>query len=73
MAACVKSSKLFVSIKIDIQSIKIRVSNKQQVHDQKWDIGAQTIVHVVGNYKMKNNENGTNKHVRLSMIEDIIK
>ena len=50
MTACVKFSRIVVSIKIDIQTIKIRVSNKQLVHDQKWDIGAQTIVHDVGYY-----------------------
>ena len=63
MTACVKLSKLVVSIKIDIRTIKIRVSNKQQVHDRKWDIGAQTIVHDLGYYQIKNNENRTYKHV----------
>ena len=73
MTACVKSSKMVVSIKIDIQTIKIRVSNKQLVHDQKWDMGARTIVHDIGHYQIKNNENMTYKHVQSSMIEDIIK
>ena len=40
---------------------------------KKWDMGAQTIVHDVGYYQIKNNENRTYKHVQLSMIEDNIK
>ena len=63
MTACVKPSKIVVSIKTDIQIIIKRVSNKQLVHDQKWDIGAQTIVHDIGYYQIKNNENRTYKHV----------
>ena len=57
MTACVESSKIVVSIKINIRTIKIRVPNKQLVHDQKWDIGAQTIVHDIGYNQIKNDEN----------------
>ncbi len=28
----------------------MRLPNKQLVHDQKWDIQAQTIVHKIGYY-----------------------
>ena len=36
----VKSSKIVVSIKIIIRTIKIIVPNKQLVYDQKWGIQA---------------------------------
>jgi hypothetical protein len=53
----VKSSKKVVSIKIKIRNIKIRVPNKQQVHDQKWDIRARTIVRGIGHHQIKNKKN----------------
>ena len=53
MTACVKLSRIVVLIKIDIRTIKIRISNKQLVHDQTWDIGARTIVHDIGYHKKK--------------------
>ena len=49
----VKSSKIVVSIKIIIRTIKIKVLKKQLVYDQKWDIQAQTIVHDIGYYQFK--------------------
>ena len=55
MTECVKSSKIVVSIKIGIRTTKIRVPNKQQVHDQKWDIQAQTIVQGIGYHQIKKN------------------
>ena len=70
MTACVKSSKIVVSIKIDIRTIKIRVPNKQLVHDQKWDILARTIVQDIGYYQIK--KKCTYTHEQSSMIEDII-
>ena len=48
---CVKSSKIVVSIKIIIRTIKIKVPKKQLVYDQIWDIQAQTIVHEIGYYQ----------------------
>ncbi len=51
VTACVKLSKIVVSIKIIIQIIKNRLRNKQLVLDQKWDIQAQTIVHEIGYYQ----------------------
>ena len=50
MTECVKSSKIVVPIKIEIRTIKI-IEQKKQVHDQKWDIQARTIVHEIGYYQ----------------------
>ena len=49
----VKSSKIVVSIKIIIRTIKKIVLNKQLLYDQKWDIQARTIVHDIGYYQLK--------------------
>ena len=68
MTACVQLSRIVVLIKINIRTIKIRVSNKQLVHDQKWDIESRTIIHDTGYHQIKKNANKTNKHVKLSMI-----
>ena len=61
----VKSSKIVVSIKIIILIINTRLPNKQLVHDQKWDIRTQTIVHEIGYYQ-------TFTHEQSSMMDDVI-
>ena len=53
MTECVKSSKIVVSIKIIIRTIKIKLPKKQLAYDQKWDIQALTIVHDIGYYQLK--------------------